>query len=105
MASANKLHLLQQNLQNVLLQKQQLLEQLQEYDATVQELKKSETAYKILGKIMVSTDKDQLLRELQEKRESVEIRYRNYATQEERLQQNLAAAQKELIETAESKKK
>ena len=97
MASANQLHLLQQNLQKVLLQKQQLEEQLQEYDATLQGLEKTETAYKILGKIMVLSNKEQLLKELQEKKDMVEVRYRHYAKQEEKLQQNMATAQKEML--------
>ncbi len=98
MASANQLQLLQQNLQQVLLQKQQLQEQLQEYEATLQELEKTEKAYKILGKIMVLSNKEQLWKELQEKKEVVEVRYRHYAKQEEKLQQNLATAQKEMLE-------
>ena len=52
-----QLQLIQQNLQNTLLQKQQLQKQLTEIDSALKELETSPTAYKIIGNIMVASKK------------------------------------------------
>ena len=107
MASAkiNQLQLLQQNLQNVLNQKQQLESQLIELDSALTEVKTTEKAYKIIGKIMVACPTEKLAKDLQEKKEVIEIRFKNFAKQEERLKAGLEEAQQEVMQELKQKKK
>ena len=93
----NQLQLLQQNLQTILMQKQQFQNQIVEYDSALSELKSTEKAYKIVGNIMISTSKEELLHDLQQKKEVAEIRIKNFQQQEDKLKQNLEEIQKEVL--------
>jgi prefoldin beta subunit len=93
-----QLQLTQQNLQNIITQKQQIESQLAELDSAITELKTTEKAYKILGKIMVSTSKDQLYNDLNEKKEIFSVRLQNFTKQEETLQKSIDGLQKEVVE-------
>ena len=106
MSSTNfeQLQLLQQNLQNVLLQKQQIQNQILEYNSALQELKTTEAAYKIVGKIMLATSKEELTKDLNEKKEVAEVRLKNFIQQEQRLQQEVEALQKKVVEELKNKK-
>lgn len=98
MSSAiNQLQLLQQNLQNTQIQKQQLQNQLLEIDSALQSMHNTEKAYKILGHIMVSIPAEKLSQELQEKKEVFSLRLKNFITQEEKLKKNLEELQKEAV--------
>ena len=63
-----QLQLLQQNLTNLNLQKQQFNTQTVEIDSAILELEKTDTAYKIVGNIMVASKKEDLKKELLEKK-------------------------------------
>lgn len=104
-AKINQLQLLQQNLQNVLGQKQQLESQLLELDSALTEVKTTEKAYRIIGKIMVASPPEKLSKELQDKREVIDLRLKNFAKQEERLKAGLEEAQQEVLQELKQKKK
>ncbi len=93
-----QLQLLQQNMQNLLLQKQQLQNNLLELESALQEIKTSEKCYKILGHIMVVAQKDDLSKELAEKKEMNSLRLKNYLSQEEKLKKSIEDTQKELMQ-------
>ena len=99
----NQLQVLQQNLQNVSLQKQQLHAQVIEIDSALAELKNTSQAYKIVGKIMLASSKEELEKDLLEKKEVVEIRLKNFVQQEEKLQKNIDDLQKEVMEELKNK--
>jgi prefoldin beta subunit len=99
-----QLQLLQQNLQNVIVQKQQIQNQLIEYDSALKELNSTEKSYKIVGKIMIATSKENLIKELNEKKDVANIRLNNFSKQEEKLQQNIDDVQKEVMKTLKEKK-
>ncbi len=99
-----QLQLIQQNLQNVLLQKQQIQTQILEYNSALQELKTTETAYKIVGKIMFAASKEELNKDLNEKKEVAEVRLKNFVQQEEKLQQEMDSLQKEVMEELKQSK-
>lgn len=80
-----QLQLLEQNLQNFLMQKQGLQAQLMEIDSALESMKDSETNYKIVGNIMIKTDKESLKKELEQKKEVIELRLKNIDKQEDRL--------------------
>ena len=100
----NQLQLLQQNLQNILLQKQQLEIQFVELESALTELGTTNKAYKIIGKIMIATNKDELTNDLTQKKEVVSVRLQNFSKQEEKLKQSIDAVQKEVLEEMKSKK-
>jgi len=64
----SRLQIMEQNLQALGMQKQQFSTQLFEIDSALKELDKTETAYKIVGNIMVSANKDTLQKELTQKK-------------------------------------
>ena len=75
-SKATQLHLLQQNLDSVLTQKQHLESQLTEIDSALQELQETSQAYKIIGKIMLAASKEELLKEIKEKKEDIEVSFK-----------------------------
>lgn len=99
-----QLQLLQQNLQNLLLQKQQIESQLAEIDSALEETKKAEKMYKIIGKIMVASSSAQLQSELRQGKENYGLRLKNIAQQEEKIQQTLRQLQQEVMEELGQKK-
>ena len=101
----NVLQLLQQNLENVVAQKQQVQVQLMELESALKELNNTDKAYKIIGKIMFSSPKESIIKELSEKKEIAEVRIKNFKQQEERLQQNVEEIQKEVMEELKQEKK
>jgi len=92
-----KLTLIEQNLSNLLGQKQQFQNQLFEVGNALSELDKSPKAYKIVGSIMVQTDKADLKTELSSKKEVLELRMKNIEKQEEQLQQKAKSIQDEVF--------
>ncbi len=88
-SKVEQLQLLQQNMQHLLLQKQQLESQIVELDSALTELKTTEKAYKIVGKIMISTNKENLIKDLEEKKETVTVRVASCKSQEDKLKQSL----------------
>ena len=99
-----QLQLLQQNMQSILVQKQQFQMQLNEIESAATELKESKQAYKIVGDIIVSSEKETLEKELKEKAETIELRIKNIETQEERLRKKAEELQKEVMEELKAEK-
>ena len=97
-ADLTQLQLLQQNLQNIMLQKQQFQKQLTEIDSALKEVKDSSKAYKIVGNIMVASKPDELQKELQEKKEVLDLRLKNFEKQEEMLKKKAEETQKKVLE-------
>jgi prefoldin beta subunit len=67
---------LQQQLRNVVLQKEALKIQVNEIESALEELKKTEeeTVYKVVGNIMVKKKKDEVEKELNEIKEDSELK-------------------------------
>ena len=83
----------QQQLQLLLLQKQQLKIQSEEINNALNELKKiteKEKVYKIVGPILIEVNKDEIIKELNEKNETINSRIEILEKQEDRLRKNLA---------------
>ncbi len=101
----NQLQLVQQNVQNILLQKQQLQTQTTELDSALSGLESTEKAYHILGNIMVASSKEDLLKELKDKKEVIDLRIKNLIKQEEKLKTTIDELQKEVMEELKKDKK
>jgi prefoldin beta subunit len=91
------LQMIEQNLQNLLAQRQQFQAQMVEIESALRELETSKTAYKIVGNIMVSSDKESLQKDLKEKKEMAEIRIRTLEKQEKQLKEKAQKIQQEVL--------
>ena len=92
-----QLTLLEQNLQNLAMQKQSFQLQLLEIESALKELEKTQEAYKIVANIMVKGNKEQLKKELNEKKETLELRISTIEKQEKKLKQKASALQEEVL--------
>jgi len=88
----SRLQQLQQNLQAIMMQKQQVEIEIVETDRALEELKKIGTqdpVYKSAGPILIKSQKEDLIRELGEKKELSNTRVMVLAKQETRVKDNL----------------
>ncbi|MBI4149314.1 prefoldin subunit [Candidatus Woesearchaeota archaeon] len=95
--SIQHLQLLEQNMQNLLLQKQQFQAQHVEVESAIAALDGKQEGYKIIGSIMVLQTQDELLRELRERDEQLSIRIKSLEKQEEKLKQQAKQLQAEIM--------
>jgi|SRR3989338_7267689 len=99
-----QLQMLEQNIQNLLMQKQTFQTQIIEIDTALEELNKSKgSAYKIIGAIMVSTDKDSLKKDLDSKKEIVTLKIKSLEKQENQLREKAAKLQEEVLSQIKNK--
>lgn len=101
----NQLQMLEQNLQQILSQRQQYQGQVVEIDSAIEELKKSEDAYKIVGNIMIKVSKEELNKDLVEKKERAEIRMKTFQKQEKTVKDKAESLRKEVMEEMEKDEK
>ena len=94
----NQLQMFEQSLQNFLGQKQQFQVQLVEVESALNELDNTEKAYKIVGNIMVETDKNELKKDLQSKKEVLELRIKTMEKQETQVRERASKLQSEILE-------
>jgi len=100
----NQLQLLEQNIQNLSLQRQQFQAQLIEIENALKELETTTEAYKIISNIMVLTKKEDLTKELKQRKEVTEIRIKNFEKQEEQLRSKAKDLQKEILSSMKKEK-
>jgi len=101
-----ELQTLEQNLQLFALQKQKFQTSLNEIENALEDLKtaKGET-FKIIGNVMVAVNRDQLVKELNEKKSVLELRIKNIENQEEKFKEKAAKLQSEVMEKLKNEKK
>ncbi len=100
-----QLQLIEQALQNITLQKQTFQTQLLEIESAMKELEKTEgPVYKIVGGIMVLSNKDELKKELQSRKEIIELRIKNLKKQEGTTKERAERLQAEVTKELEPKK-
>jgi prefoldin beta subunit len=98
--------LLEQNFQSLLLQKQAFQLELNETESALEEAKKSsDEIYKIVGQIMLKAKKQDLLKELEEKKDILNLRIKSLENQEKIFQERLERARKELGERLKDNEK
>src|SRR3989338_5350941 len=93
----NQLQLFEQGMQTILAQKQQFQMQLVEIESALSELNKSDTAYKIVGNIMVASDKEDLKSDLKSKKDIVELRLKTLEKQENQIKEKAEKLQAEVL--------
>lgn len=92
-----RLQLYEQNVQGIAVQKQQFQNQLIEVDSALNELEKVDHAYKIVGNIMVKSDKKELLKDLEQKKELLELRIKTLDKQENAVREKSKQLQQEVL--------
>jgi prefoldin beta subunit len=96
----------QQNLQSVLIQKQQVEMELTETEKALEELAKaesSESIYKFAGNLLIKVEKDAMVKELSEKKELGSTRKMVLAKQEGRFRENLKDLQAKIDDAVKGK--
>ena len=82
----NDLQLMEQKLQSFLIQKQSFQVQLLEVENALTEIKSAKgSSYKIVGTIMVETKKEDLTKDLENKKEVLDLRIKTLEKQEEKI--------------------
>lgn len=87
-----RLQQLQQNLQAIMMQKQQVELENAETERALEELKKTtsdDAVYKLAGPLLIKSNKDELLKDLEEKKELSSTRIVVLGKQESRVKENL----------------
>ncbi len=94
----SQLQVLEQNFQSVLQQKQTFQTQKLEVEYALKELDNSKgDAYKIVGPIMVKSNKEDLKKDLDSKKEAIDVRMKAIGKQEEQLKEKVESLQKEIV--------
>lgn len=92
------LQMLEQNLQQILMQKQAFQIELRETQSSKREVEKTgEEVFKIIGQLMIRTDKKSTLSELENKEKMIELRVKNFEKQEKAVSEKIEALQKQIL--------
>src|SRR3989338_7023197 len=92
----SQLQMFEQSLQSFLGQKQQFQMQLSEVESALSELETTQKAYKIIGNIMVESNKAELKSDLDSKREVLELRIKTMEKQETQVREKASKLQEEI---------
>lgn len=92
-----QLNFIEQSLQSVFMQRQQFQAQLVEIDSALIELAKTNSAYRIIGNIMVASNKEDLKKDLEEKKEVFSARLKVLEKQEAKFREDAQMLQKEIM--------
>ena len=84
-----EMQILEQNIQNILLQKQAFQMELSETESALKEVENSkEEVYKIIGQLMIKKNKKEILEELKNKQKLLDIRIKALDKQEKNFTEN-----------------
>ena len=99
----NFIQISEQNLHQLLSQKQTFQSQMMEVEGSLLEISKTKKTYKIIGNIMVEMDPEKLKIDLDSKKEMLDLRLKSIQKQEERIKQKIAETQKEVMDAMKKK--
>ncbi|MBU4070129.1 MAG: prefoldin subunit beta [Nanoarchaeota archaeon] len=95
-----EIQFLEQNLQNLLMQKQAFQMELSETQAALKELENSgEEVFKIVGQLMIKSDKGKMQKELAEKEKIINLRTTTIEKQENSLSEKLTSLRDEIMKS------
>ncbi|MEK6758027.1 MAG: prefoldin subunit beta [Nanoarchaeota archaeon] len=96
--SIQELQMLEQNLQNSLLQKQSFQMELNESHAALNEIENADDEiYKIIGQLMIKSDKKKIKEELENKKKILELRLKSIDKQEISITEKLEKLREEIM--------
>jgi len=94
-----ELQILEQRLQNTILQKQAFQIELTETNSAIEELEKSgDEVFKIIGQLMIKSEKSKMKEELADKKKILELKIKSFEKQESLLSEQLEKLQEEVQE-------
>jgi prefoldin beta subunit len=94
-----EMQILEQNLQNLLLQKQAFQMEFSETQSALKEIERSgDETFKVIGQLMIKTDKKSVKEELSNKEKILDLRIKSLEKQESSLTEKLESLQKEVVE-------
>ena len=91
-----ELQAVDQRIQSIAMQKHNFQTQLLEIENSLNELKDAKEAYKLVGSIVLSVKKDDLNKELNSKKEILDLKLNNFNKQEEKLKEEIEKLQKKI---------
>jgi len=95
-----ELQILEQRLQNSILQKQAFQMELAETNSALKEIEKSgEEVFKIIGQLMIKTEKSKIHEELSSKQKILELRIKSFEKQENSLTEQVDRIKDELTKS------
>lgn len=96
--SIQEMQFLEQNLQNILLQKQAFQMELSETNSALEEIENaSDDIFKIVGQLMIKTEKEKTKQELEEKEKMLKLRTNAIEKQEKYLTEQLDKIREKLM--------
>ena len=99
-----EMQILEQNLQNLLLQKQAFQMESSETKSALKEIEKSgDDVFKIIGQLMIKTDKKKIKDELSNKEKVLDMRTNSIEKQETSLTEQLEKIRKEVMKSMKKK--
>ncbi len=92
-----ELQIAEQNMQNLFLQKQAFQIELRETQAALKELEKSgDEVYKIIGQMMIKTDKKEMNEELSRKEKIIDLKLKSFERQEKSFSEKIEELQRQI---------
>lgn len=99
-----EMQILEQNLQNILLQKQAFQMESLETDSALEEIKKSgDEVFKVIGQLMIKSDKKKIQEELEGKKKILDMRLSTLEKQEKSLSEKLEEIREEVMKSMNKK--
>jgi prefoldin beta subunit len=97
-----EMQIVEHNLHNLLLQKQAFQMELSETESAMEELKKSkDEVYKIVGQLMLRSEKSKLNDELENKKKIIDLRLKSLDKQEKIFAEKLDKLKKDFVKERE----
>ena len=95
-----EMQFLEQNFQNLILQKQAFQMELSETTSALKEVEKAgDEIFKIIGQLMIKTDKSKTKKELEDKKKVLGLRVKAIEKQESSLKEQLEKLREEVIKS------
>ena len=95
-----EIQILEQKLQNLIFQKQAFQIELAETDSALKEIEKAgDEIFKIIGQLMIKTEKSKIREELLDKKKILELRIKSFEKQENFLSEQSAKIRNEVTKS------
>ena len=98
-----QLQIFEQNLQGYLSQKQQLQTQIIEITSALNEIKNKDEGYKIIGNIMIKKTSEELTKDLENKKELINLKMKSLEKQENIIKEKSKKIQEEIMQNMGNK--
>jgi len=93
-----EMQILEQGMQNISMQKRAFQGEFNETETALKEVNKTkENVFKIVGQIMLKSEKEEVVKELEEKKKLLELRLKTLEDQEKQFTKNLEKTRQEIV--------